>query len=364
MRTLRDIPLNTLALKPETPVALALQAMQRANLAAAAVTDGMGLRGIVTIEAAVLSDTDATVASVMRGASNHLEADQPVRTAAKSFVNQKADFVAVFDGEEYLGLLSALSLITELGSSWDPLTGLSWSDRLRDWGVDCLESGQEIGIVFFDLNDFGAYNKQFGHIVGDRVLRGFAQFLSELADPELDVLVRYGGDEFVLATKRKPRQMKELISRLGKLSIDVEGVEQPVGFCFGISGGKRHNEPSRTHVAATLDNLINLASRACLAKKPGADRATEPEPTAVLTQELAIEHWKKLSEKAAANATDENTKVVVSDTVFLAGEAGTEVFVAGTVETLGASQVFVATRPVNGSPEDALFDAVQSARLS
>lgn len=268
MRTLRDLNLNRLTIAHDVSGFTALVAMQKSSQAAAAVVKDDELVGIVTIEACVLSDSDLPVKEIMRGASTRLALTDPVRSAAKTFVRQQADFVAVFDGEQFVGLLSALMLITELGRSWDPLTGLSWSDRLRDWGVECLESGQEITIVFFDLNDFGNYNKRYGHAVGDAVIRGFGTILTEALDPSLDILVRYGGDEFALGTTRDREETLELLKSFESRQFTVKGVEAPVGFSYGIAGGKRTQEPSRDHVAATLDNLINLASKDCIANKP------------------------------------------------------------------------------------------------
>lgn len=290
MRTLRDLSLNRLALSSDMVVAEALVAMQRAAQSAAAIVEDGDLLGIVTIEACVLTESDAPVKEVMRKASSHFQIDDSVRQAAKSFVRQQADFIAVFDGEEFVGLLSALMLITELGRSWDPLTGLSWSDRLRDWGVECLEAGQEITIVFFDLDDFGAYNKRFGHTVGDAVIREFANVLGNAIDPSRDVLVRYGGDEFALGTIRSREETLSLLKPFQSRKFQVKGVELPVTFSFGISGGKRTHEPSRDHVAATLDNLINLASRDCLANKPHSyAQAVVTEPAEIRTERRPLQ---------------------------------------------------------------------------
>ncbi len=270
MRTLRDVSLNKLTLELDTIVSDAMLAMQTHGVAAAAVTKKGNLKGIITIEACILSDSDASIKSILRSAPSEFQINDKIRLVAKAFVRLNADFVAVFDEKKFVGLLSALNLITELGRSWDPLTGLSWSDRLRDWGVDTLESGQEITIIFFDLNDFGAYNKQYGHTIGDRVIIGFGQLLNEVINPKKDVLVRYGGDEFAIGTTRDPDETQSLLAKLAKKSFSVDGVPTSVGYCFGIAGGKRTQEPSRDHVAATLDNLINLASKDCLKNKPKA----------------------------------------------------------------------------------------------
>ncbi len=62
----------------------------------------------------------------------------------------------------------------------------------------------------------------------------------------------------------------------------MEGADEPVSFTTGVFGGRRHKERESVHYAATIDNLINIASKNCIANKK-RDRAetTEPEVKAV-----------------------------------------------------------------------------------
>jgi diguanylate cyclase (GGDEF)-like protein/PAS domain S-box-containing protein len=54
-----------------------------------------------------------------------------------------------------------------------------------------------IGAIMFDLDHFGAFNKDHGHQVGDGVLRQFAGLLNERFRSS-DLVARYGGEEFVV----------------------------------------------------------------------------------------------------------------------------------------------------------------------
>ncbi|MDF1684159.1 MAG: diguanylate cyclase [Legionellaceae bacterium] len=59
------------------------------------------------------------------------------------------------------------------------------------------ESEYQIALLFIDVSKFKAINDQYGHLAGDNVLRFIASSIkSSLRD--IDVAIRYGGDEFII----------------------------------------------------------------------------------------------------------------------------------------------------------------------
>ncbi len=358
MRRLTDLNLNRLVIADSLDMGSALIAMQKAGVAASGVMHERDFLGFITIESAILSEPDVSVHDFLRSASIRLQASEQVRTASKRFVQQQADFLAVFDGEEYVGLVSALMLITELGRSYDPLTGLSWSDALRDWGVDRLEMGQEVCIVFFDLDDFGIYNKRYGHVVGDSVLKEFGGLLVGLIDPAKDILVRYGGDEFAMASVRTAKEVKAALRKLDSRQFNMEAFPAPVRFSYGISGGMRTNEPSRDHVAATLDNLISLASKDCLANKPIRD--TFKAAIQLPEQPIAKSDWLQIARLAAERAGEASeTEIRVLDALFVLSEGDQQSIVITGVSTInGHEQSFQSIKPLGANLEKAISEAV------
>ncbi|MBM7555671.1 response regulator [Halanaerobacter jeridensis] len=56
---------------------------------------------------------------------------------------------------------------------------------------------KRFSIAFLDLDDFKEINDNYGHLVGDEVLKNFAQFLYDNLR-KIDQVYRFGGDEFLV----------------------------------------------------------------------------------------------------------------------------------------------------------------------
>ncbi len=241
------------------------------HLRAIGVLEGDRLVGMVTLAATQMADEEAAVETIMSPIRHELPASMLVQKAAQFFIDEDIDIAPVMDEGNFLGVLTSHHLLKELRRSWDPLTNLGWSDRLREWGAQNLAAGREITIIFIDIDKFGEYNKRYGHTVGDDVLRRISGLLKEVVDRRTDILVRYGGDEFALGTLRNRVDAERLAAYLKSESADlfVREVDHPVTFSVGIAGGRRTKERLNVHYASTVDELINKASKDCLAQKKG-----------------------------------------------------------------------------------------------
>jgi diguanylate cyclase (GGDEF)-like protein len=309
MNTIRDLNLLPVWVNPQHLVLSALHMMIGHKVKALAVVEGDRLVGSVSLEDLIAAPEGSRVADVMKGQAMQVEAGADVRTVAQAFASEQADLAMVTDGTHYIGMLTPAMLLRELGRSYDPLTGLSWSDQLREWAVEHLRNSEEVTIIFIDLNHFGIYNKKYGHIVGDQVIQKVARFLSDNIDPEFDVLVRYGGDEFAIGTQRD-RDESDAFAELLEKRFDgkMKGADEPVTFSTGVFGGRRHKERENTHYAATVDNLISIASKNCIANKR-KQRGEEPELKA---GQVAPTHFAVLgiySDESVANGI---TTVIIS----------------------------------------------------
>ena len=84
----------------------------------------------------------------------------------------------------------------------DPLTKLANRQRLdetlnEEWRR-ALRDGRSLSLILIDIDDFKAYNKQYGQDQGDRCLQQLAQCLNNNVHRGGDFMARFGGEEFVV----------------------------------------------------------------------------------------------------------------------------------------------------------------------
>ncbi|MCP1292074.1 MULTISPECIES: GGDEF domain-containing protein [Chromobacterium] len=130
-----------------------------------------------------------------------------------SLLDLNGDNLPGFGGEFWLlSLLAGVSAIAGISqlafiivlvhqAIRDPLTGVfsrrSGEEMLGLLELQAQRSRQPLSLAFIDLDHFKAINDHYGHLAGDQVLRHFAE-LMEGRLRRSDVLVRWGGEEFVL----------------------------------------------------------------------------------------------------------------------------------------------------------------------
>ncbi|MBC8318415.1 MAG: GGDEF domain-containing protein [Desulfobulbaceae bacterium] len=125
----------------------------------------------------------------------------------------------------------------------DPLTGLDnrrvFDERIGSMLDNARRHGSPLSIISMDLDRFKQVNDNLGHAVGDSVLQRVAQtFASHVRSG--DLLVRMGGDEFLLvlpntdhnAAKRLGERLRASVSDLGiysgpscKLGVSIGGCQ-------------------------------------------------------------------------------------------------------------------------------------------
>jgi diguanylate cyclase len=112
----------------------------------------------------------------------------------------------------------------------DPLTGtpsrIGMLSSLREQ-MEFVRRGHVCGVAMMDLDHFKAVNDNYGHLVGDKVLIGFARYIMAHLRP-YDKVFRYGGEEFLICLPDTDLQTScDIVSRLteelASLPFDAEG---------------------------------------------------------------------------------------------------------------------------------------------
>jgi len=141
-------------------------------------------------------------------------------------------------------------------SQTDQLTGIANRRRLDEVIVAEYARAQRYGVEFAlmiaDIDHFKHVNDEFGHDVGDAVIRAFAQVIQGQLR-RIDLAARFGGEEFVVLmpetdTERAVHCAERIRTRFGEETIPP--IPRPVTASFGVSTLKPD------------DTLISLFKRA------------------------------------------------------------------------------------------------------
>jgi diguanylate cyclase (GGDEF)-like protein len=131
----------------------------------------------------------------------------------------------------------------ELMAQRDPLTGLAnrilFSDRLNQTLAIAQRTSSQFAQLYLDLDRFKPVNDQYGHSVGDVLLKSVASRLLHCVR-ESDTVARVGGDEFVVLLREidgstSALQVAEKIRvALGEPFL-IEGHEIEIGCSVGVA---------------------------------------------------------------------------------------------------------------------------------
>lgn len=117
-------------------------------------------------------------------------------------------------------------------ASHDPLTQLPNRNYLLSTFAEWTHEKTGFSLLFIDLDNFKGINDNFGHSIGDGLLIELAKRLNATIDDN-ELLVRHGGDEFVLLTAGLPQEANE--ERVAKLIYKSCENIQALGMTFSPS---------------------------------------------------------------------------------------------------------------------------------
>ncbi|MCJ2070771.1 sensor domain-containing diguanylate cyclase [Methylobacterium sp. J-030] len=144
----------------------------------------------------------------------------------------------------------------------------------RSWRA-ALRSGKPLSLLIVDADHFKRFNDRYGHQVGDQVLQGLAQCLSDSVHRPHDLVCRIGGEEFAILLPdtdlvgafRIAEKVHAEVSALavGSAGIGAGAVTVSIGLAAAV--------PAATEVTALAD-LYRLADEALYEAKAGGRNQT------------------------------------------------------------------------------------------
>ncbi|MEA2830450.1 MAG: diguanylate cyclase, partial [Bradyrhizobium sp.] len=152
----------------------------------------------------------------------------------------------------------------------DTLTGLpnrrALDEFFRAAQIAAMEKGGALSVLLIDIDHFKTFNDNFGHGVGDQVLRLMAKVLRERVR-EIDLPARYGGEELIavlpgaeLATcEAVAERIRRAVSEC-RITRRSTGEDLP-GVTVSIGVGQFQLGESMTDLIERCDRALYLAKR-------------------------------------------------------------------------------------------------------
>lgn len=160
-----------------------------------------------------------------------------------------------------------------------------------------LRHGNELSILYMDVDHFKKFNDTYGHQIGDQVLVELAQIMREQAR-ESDLVARYGGEEFCIALPETDMPGAEVFAERLRARVENHRIKTPnqelrvtisIGICNLATSGCRNR-----------DELIKAADK-CLyqAKARGRNQWVAYKPS-LSSRELADQVKAKITSSIGA----------------------------------------------------------------
>jgi diguanylate cyclase (GGDEF)-like protein len=123
--------------------------------------------------------------------------------------------------------------------------------------------GTGMAVIMADIDGFKRLNDEFGHLLGDEVLRQVSSLFHQQLR-KIDVVCRYGGEEFaILLTQTNAQQAVTIAEKLRRLveAYQFPGVPRTVTISAGVAAFPAHGS-SRDEMIRAADNGLYAAKQA------------------------------------------------------------------------------------------------------
>lgn len=161
----------------------------------------------------------------------------------------------------------------------DPLTGTYnrgyMTERLPQEIKRARRYSRALSIILCDIDHFKKVNDIYGHLVGDRVLKDFAQCIRHSIRQDVDWTARYGGEEFLIVLPETDVNgasvmAERLKSELSQRVTETQGKQISITASFGVTGFS----PDTPDEMISPEAMVSKADKYLYkAKREGRNRA-------------------------------------------------------------------------------------------
>jgi diguanylate cyclase (GGDEF)-like protein len=153
--------------------------------------------------------------------------------------------------------LQRLAALDALTGAFNRRFGMA---RLREEFGRAVRSRAPLGVIIFDIDHFKRVNDTYGHLLGDRVLARMAKAVRPVVR-EGDVLVRYGGEEFLLvlpaASRADAAKIAERLRYLVEETSIADGEQTVrVTISLGVTSYPEFDAADELELLALADKLL------------------------------------------------------------------------------------------------------------
>lgn len=149
-------------------------------------------------------------------------------------------------------------------SKTDALTGIynryKFDEELRDAINFSKRYETQLALILFDFDNFKEINDNFGHVVGDMVLKDTAELVNK-SIRNTDVFARWGGEEFVILLPST--RLENAVELAEKIRIKINNFEfkhnEKVTCSFGITPIRKDDD--RHTLLKRVDELLYEAKK-------------------------------------------------------------------------------------------------------
>ena len=178
-----------------------------------------------------------------------------------------------------LELKSAQNKLVKL-NKLDQLSGVYNRNYLESFYTNNLSNNSKkkkcLSMLMMDIDNFKSYNDTYGHINGDKVIANVANVIKDSCRDD-DIIIRYGGEEFLAILFGRDIKEGEYIARLiieGVHNLEIEHKQSSTGYVtvsIGLTGCCSDEEIDKREMIKIADGALYEAKnkgKNCCAIKP------------------------------------------------------------------------------------------------